>query len=183
MEQNLGHVLGHVEVSVDRIFERAKLEPTNSSAARLLFGGVAILLLVTAGFGLWRLNQKPEPIARQNPPAKPVERPIQEDPEPQSNDSAAARLDATSETPVEPPDRPEEPAPMAPAGNQPWKLVIEAEDLPAAMWPRTIGNWAGISASCGRRARIRPLPNTMCRCRRRVCIAWTCVMRPMTACR
>ena len=76
MEQYLGHALGRIEVSVDRIFEQAEAVPAGSPTARLLYWGLALVLLVSAGLGLYYVNRdRPAadpPIARSSaPPATP----------------------------------------------------------------------------------------------------------------
>lgn len=149
MEQYLGHALGRIEVSIDRIFEQAEAVPAGSPTARLLYWGLAMLLLVSASSALYFFNrsQTPDdPIARVNqPPSPPQVDPSSPETAQEKLAGAAQGSKTSTAAPAQPAVNPAQIAAAGPA--EPWKLVIEAEDLSrgdVAVDERVLGRHIGI---------------------------------------
>ncbi len=139
MEQYLSHALGRVEVSLDRIFERAEAVPVGKPTMRLLWWGLATLVMISAGLGIY-LATRPEPGAEQvagNNAAGDDEKPAVAPAQPVAADSAEQKLaDAVAAQPSPPP----------PAG------APERRSFAAADGAKAAGGAVGGSAGGGRPA-------------------------------
>lgn len=131
MEQYLGHALGRVDVSIDKILQHAEQAPAGNPTARLLYWGLALVLLLASGIGLYIVNRD-APGQNRLAQQEPIEKPVAEQEPPAGQPTADEKLAAAAATKATPASEPmPKPATEVAAAEPaaPWKLSIEAEDF------------------------------------------------------